>query len=54
MLLAGGCSQPVGTDEHLGADEAALTAAQCSYFDVNGKTAGGGEGVVLAALGRRR
>ncbi|XXX79009.1 calcium-binding EGF-like domain-containing protein [Sorangium sp. So ce134] len=38
VLLAGGCSQPAGTDEHHGADEAALTAAQCSYFDVNGET----------------
>ncbi|WP_437901491.1 calcium-binding EGF-like domain-containing protein [Sorangium sp. So ce124] len=36
-LVAGGCLQPVGTDEHLGADEAALTAEQCSYFDVDGK-----------------
>ena len=40
-LLGGGCSsagtggEPAG--EHVDADESALTAAQCSYFDVNGK-----------------
>ncbi|HTN83587.1 MAG TPA: calcium-binding EGF-like domain-containing protein [Sorangium sp.] len=37
VLLAGGCSQSAGTDEQLGAGGDALTAAQCSYFDVNGK-----------------
>lgn len=36
-VLAGGCLQSVETDEHPGTDQAALTAAQCSYFDVNGK-----------------
>ncbi|MFS8068067.1 MAG: calcium-binding EGF-like domain-containing protein [Byssovorax sp.] len=36
-LLGAACSGDGSPDEHVDSDEAALTGAQCSYFDVNGK-----------------
>jgi hypothetical protein len=35
--IAAGCSAPEADHEVLGSDDSALTAAQCAYFDVNGK-----------------
>ena len=36
-LLGAACSGSGAPDEHVDSDESALTAAQCSFFDVNGK-----------------